>query len=83
MRRRSDGMSFSVGEPGLAWKKTPVTVSVIGVPPRIISFLPMAFGCLRPAGMFSGFGVGDGLFLKQPVGLDGRRVSDTSSRRAF
>jgi hypothetical protein len=56
MRRPYGGMRFSTGEPGIAWKENFSDDQRHPHAPRIISSLPMAFGCFRPAGTFIGFG---------------------------
>jgi hypothetical protein len=49
-------MRFSAGEPGLVQKENSSDGQRHRRARRIISSLPMAFGCFRPAGMFIGFG---------------------------
>ena len=76
-------MSFSAGEPGIAQKENSSNDQRHPRAPRIISSLPVALGCFRPAGTFIGFGWATIPFQCSPSDLRVRRVSGTSPRRAF
>jgi hypothetical protein len=76
-------MSFSAGEPGIAQKENSSDDQRHRRAPRIISSLPIAFGCYCPAGTFIGFGWATIPFQSSPSELTVRRVSGTSPRWAF
>ena len=83
MRRPCGGMRFSAGELGLVQNENSSDDQSHPRVPRIISSLPTAFRCFRPAGTFIGFGWATIPFESSRSDLRVRRVSGASPRPAF